>query len=273
MRGDSIGGESSEHSIPSDIVGALRGVPVRWSEPMSALPSPSSGQPVSNEAVADPSMEEILASIRRIIADDHGTPITPRPSRVAAPTPIAMAAPAARPDFPRPRPGPETIAIQPRPHDLQPSSEPEAILEAIPLRETIQPTESPIIDRVAQLEAAPARVRSMLRNPVPETAQPQAEQPVEQSAVAAPIAETPAPMEQAAPRGDSLLSPLARASVTSAFEALTVSMAVQNSSLVEDAVRDMLQPMLKQWLDDNLPTIVERLVRAEIERVARGGRS
>jgi cell pole-organizing protein PopZ len=34
----------------------------------------------------------------------------------------------------------------------------------------------------------------------------------------------------------------------------------------------MLRPMLRVWLDDNLPTIVERLVRAEIERVARGGR-
>jgi cell pole-organizing protein PopZ len=34
----------------------------------------------------------------------------------------------------------------------------------------------------------------------------------------------------------------------------------------------MLRPMLKKWLDDNLPTIVERLVRVEIERVARGGR-
>ncbi len=34
----------------------------------------------------------------------------------------------------------------------------------------------------------------------------------------------------------------------------------------------MMRPMLKQWLDDNLPVIVERLVRAEIERVARGGR-
>ena len=72
---------------------------------------------------------------------------------------------------------------------------------------------------------------------------------------------------------DALLSPLAQASVTSAFEALTVSMAAQNTSMVEDAVRDMLRPMLKQWLDDNLPVIVERLVRAEIERVARGGRS
>jgi cell pole-organizing protein PopZ len=50
----------------------------------------------------------------------------------------------------------------------------------------------------------------------------------------------------------------------------TVSSSTTRS--LEDLVRDMLRPMLKNWLDDNLPTIVERLVRAEIERVARGGR-
>ena len=45
-----------------------------------------------------------------------------------------------------------------------------------------------------------------------------------------------------------------------------------NARTLEDLVREMLRPLLKNWLDDNLPTIVERLVRAEIERVARGGR-
>jgi hypothetical protein len=40
--------------------------------------------------------------------------------------------------------------------------------------------------------------------------------------------------------------------------------------MVERMTREMLRPMLKVWLDDNLPTVVERLVRAEIERVARG---
>lgn len=41
---------------------------------------------------------------------------------------------------------------------------------------------------------------------------------------------------------------------------------------VEDMTRDLLRSMLKQWLDDNLPSLVERLVREEIERVARRGR-
>jgi uncharacterized protein len=37
-------------------------------------------------------------------------------------------------------------------------------------------------------------------------------------------------------------------------------------------MQDMMRPMIKAWLDDNLPIVVERLVKAEIERVARGGR-
>jgi len=42
--------------------------------------------------------------------------------------------------------------------------------------------------------------------------------------------------------------------------------------VAERTAREMLRPMLKQWLDDNLPAMVERLVRVEIERLARGRR-
>jgi cell pole-organizing protein PopZ len=49
-------------------------------------------------------------------------------------------------------------------------------------------------------------------------------------------------------------------------------MMVQNGNLIEDSVRELLRPMLKTWLDDNLPGMVERLVRQEIERMARGQR-
>jgi cell pole-organizing protein PopZ len=70
--------------------------------------------------------------------------------------------------------------------------------------------------------------------------------------------------------GPALLSDQATAAVTSAFGSLAHTVLVQNGRTLEDIVRDMLHPMLKTWLDDNLPTIVERLVRAEIERVSRG---
>jgi uncharacterized protein len=60
--------------------------------------------------------------------------------------------------------------------------------------------------------------------------------------------------------------------VTSAFEALSAHLAARGAEIAQGMAREMLRPMLKGWLDENLPGIVERLVRAEIERVARGMR-
>jgi uncharacterized protein len=95
------------------------------------------------------------------------------------------------------------------------------------------------------------------------------EEPVESTrpmppAPAAPSAAPRAPSEPA------LLSPRATAAVDLAFNTLAHTVLVQNSRTLEDLVRGMLKPMLKAWLDDNLPNMVERLVRAEIERVSRG---
>ena len=67
-----------------------------------------------------------------------------------------------------------------------------------------------------------------------------------------------------------LLSNTTSAAVDSAFNSLAQTVLMQNARTLEDLVREMLRPMLKTWLDDNLPGMVERLVRAEIERVSRG---
>ncbi len=67
-----------------------------------------------------------------------------------------------------------------------------------------------------------------------------------------------------------LVSVATSAAVDSAFNTLAQTVLVQNGRTLEDLVREMLRPMLKVWLDDNLPSLVERLVRAEIERVSRG---
>ena len=56
--------------------------------------------------------------------------------------------------------------------------------------------------------------------------------------------------------------------VHSAWDALAQSVLIENVRTLQDLVQEMLRPMLKSWLDDNLPAVVERLVRAEIERVA-----
>ena len=69
-----------------------------------------------------------------------------------------------------------------------------------------------------------------------------------------------------------LLSPEAGAAVASAFGGLSAQLAARSAEVADQMVREMLRPMLKAWLDENLPGIVERLVGAEIERLARGTR-
>ena len=68
----------------------------------------------------------------------------------------------------------------------------------------------------------------------------------------------------------SLISNTTIAAVDSAFNTLAQTMLRNNARTLEDLVKEMLRPMLKAWLDDNLPGLVERIVRAEIERVSRG---
>jgi cell pole-organizing protein PopZ len=66
-----------------------------------------------------------------------------------------------------------------------------------------------------------------------------------------------------------LLSREATAAVDTAFNTLAQTVKKHEPTL-EDVVRETLRPMLKSWLDENLPGVVERMVQAEIERVARG---
>jgi uncharacterized protein len=66
-----------------------------------------------------------------------------------------------------------------------------------------------------------------------------------------------------------LLSRETTAAVGSAFNTLTETVKKHEPAL-EDVVREALRPMLKSWMDENLPRVVERLVEAEIERVTRG---
>ncbi|WP_041375487.1 DUF2497 domain-containing protein [Polymorphum gilvum] len=73
------------------------------------------------------------------------------------------------------------------------------------------------------------------------------------------------PLEDEAP----LTSDMTGAAVHAAFENLSTTVLNANARTLEDLVKDMLRPMLKAWLDQNLPGMVERLVRQEIERVTR----
>lgn len=104
------------------------------------------------------------------------------------------------------------------------------------------------------------------------------------TATAAPVVEEPAIEEPAAEEDagpltltgelDQSLTPIiseqASLSVTKSFQQLEALFASKDLPPVGETVEQLLKPMLQDWLDNNLPTVVERLVRAEIERVARG---
>jgi uncharacterized protein len=212
----------------------------------------------------EPSMEEILASIRRIIADDDSA----RPVAVPTKPAVAPAPPAAiraatedridddridgdRSDDDRSDDGdgvpggfgsPQILGI--------------AANDMFGRRDEAPPKPSVIV----RSESASGAMFGGAHD-VEEPAEPVRPLP---SPAAAPSAGSPAPSEPA------LLSPRASAAVDLAFNTLAHTVLVKNSRTLEDLVREMLKPMLKVWLDDNLPNMVERLVRAEIERVSRG---
>ncbi|MBY0337941.1 MAG: DUF2497 domain-containing protein [Acetobacteraceae bacterium] len=100
----------------------------------------------------------------------------------------------------------------------------------------------------------------------------------------APVAVTPAPPapraaepppEPAMPPSDSLVAPAAAAAAAAMLGQLTRAVTQERTAPVtrsggpsiEDVVREEMRPLLKEWLDTHLPAIVERLVKAEIERV------
>jgi cell pole-organizing protein PopZ len=80
----------------------------------------------------------------------------------------------------------------------------------------------------------------------------------------------PPPFESAAAPPPQILSRSTVSAVESAFNTLANTVLSNNARTLEDLVKEMLRPMLKSWLDDNLPGLVERIVKAEIERVSRG---
>ena len=80
------------------------------------------------------------------------------------------------------------------------------------------------------------------------------------------------PPFESTPPARPILSHSTVSAVESAFNSLANTVLSNNARTLEDLVKEMLRPMLKSWLDDNLPGLVERIVKAEIERVSRGGR-
>jgi cell pole-organizing protein PopZ len=193
-------------------------------------------------------MEEILASIRRIIADDQEGPKAAQP----APPP----APAARPAAPPPAPAPAA----------RPKAE-EEVLDLADIATPVPPRAAPL-----EMEHEDISFRDTEEFDAPELEKDEAPEPVwdlEPEPEPEPV-RAPPPPSQPEPPTERLISTSTDASVNNAFNMLAHTVLSNNARTLEDLVKEMLKPMLKSWLDENLPTLVERLVRAEIERVTRG---
>jgi len=169
-------------------------------------------------------MEDILASIRRILNEDDA----------AAPKPVA--------------------AVEPEPPALAAADEREADDDTLVLDMSMMvPEEPPSADPpdrpVAQLEAPPV--------PIP-----------------APVERRPEPLPMVDDATESLVAPEAARVASSSIASLVTTLASERAQpvfrggpTIEDLVREEIRPLLKLWLDTHLPPLVERLVRAEIERV------
>ncbi len=235
--------------------------------------------------VQEPSMEEILASIRRIIADDEAKPAAAEkpasPPAAAKPQP-PVAKPPAMKDIP-----PSAIAPAPKPAAKPappPAPEPAASnnqddIDAMLASLDAATPEADI--RPPQPEADVFELTDEMALPDPEPAAPAASfhkidpQDDLEFAEAArsslgPPAVAPPPFESAATPAQQMLSRSTVSAVESAFNSLANTVLSNNARTLEDLVKEMLRPMLKSWLDDNLPGLVERIVKAEIERVSRG---
>lgn len=227
----------------------------------------------SSSAVREPSMEEILASIRKIIEDSD----TAQPQEQ---TPASPHAGADVKTFPR---MPNAAAEAPQGADDEiDADEPAPVLNPVNLNhdpksaagsdtakaDSDWPLEAELSAAMAELEPVSAVVGEAAAvddagsddlgdgDDVPLAAQ-DSHGPVRE-------AETVA--------GKAIVSPTTVRQVAAAFEDLNQAMAAESRRSFDEIAEDILRPMLQEWLDDNLPTLVERLVREEIQRVVRGTR-
>lgn len=239
---------------------------------------------MNKPAPKEPSMDEILSSIRQIIADDDAAGAPRRPSALSSPPPM-QAAPA------RPLSQQDDRDLSDMLDDIEPLAlSPSQIVEdgddavgGFSFDSILADTESSEGDEPKLVEAEdvafdveedlpsfdPAPTREAVAQPAPavEAVRPAA-QP-EPRFTASPASSLPDPT-LTSDMAEELLEPATRAAVRSSIGKLS-ALGIGNPGLtIEAMMRDLLRPMLKEWLDENLPAVVERMVEREIARVSRG---
>ena len=275
----------------------------------------------ASSAQREPSMEEILASIRRIIEDsDNGRKqpgeaeelrqdLEPSPGEAPAGDVDAFraelhAAPEVRKpvvlaEVQAPSPEPARMEAQTRadPAPVKPSmtlAEVSARIAAEPAPAAtagapmVSPAGAPqtsttsdaiVADWRREIAAVGEQAKAIpdrsIRKPA---AQPEAPASEPEAAFERPSSNE-APADDAQARAGANEAPAARPAILSehtgrqvaaAFGELSDAFASRSKKTFDEMAEEMLRPMLQDWLDNNLPTLVERLVREEIERVARG---
>jgi uncharacterized protein len=239
--------------------------------------------------VQEPSMEEILASIRRIIADDEAKP--PAAEKASAPPaspPPAATTPPPKPEKPAPvarapepaapapvKAAPPVAPPAPAPSASNSQDDIDALLNGLDEATTPEEIRSPEPEPEPEPDVLELTDEMALPDPQPQAAFRKVEPPDDleftEAAARVPSREPsyemppPSPMDSPA-----ILSRSTVSAVESAFNSLAHTVLSNNARTLEDLVKEMLRPMLKSWLDDNLPGLVERIVKAEIERVSRG---
>jgi cell pole-organizing protein PopZ len=199
----------------------------------------------AENAQREPTMEEILASIRRIISEedklaDSGDVLNLQPP---APPPVAEAKQPITP----PKPAPQSA----------PPSTPEPAAAPPPMEMFDEPEPAP-----------PPR-----RPPEDEIVIMERERPAEPVAPPPPpVARLPEPEWTPPPAQKPLVSDPVASQTAGALGRLMGSMMVSTGNTLDDVVRELLKPMLKEWLDANLPQIVEAEVAKEIDRIRRMSR-
>jgi len=266
-------------------------------------------------------MEEILASIRRIIeeSDTTRTDAVPPPA-VNSDAPTASGRTERQVSDEAALPPREGIAVARPLPSADPSFEATLRRPQMPFaptpdeginEEAFQPVEAeqPSIDVSETLAQAPAFlgeepvVISADATPMPEMSLEQAHALLLDPPLAADVqqpAPTPEPVGMSshlvteAPAGiqadtrnetmdddasfqleqalEPIVSEATEREVSSAFEDLSFAVRNEQRRSFDEIAQEIMRPLLQEWLDNNLPTLVERLVREEIERVARGGR-
>lgn len=257
----------------------------------------------AGSAQREPSMEEILASIRKIIEEtDHARDEAPA-AMPEEPAPESPAAAAVRPAAPQPAPEADISAFRKAIADIRDDDDAGHAGPEVAGDDGAKLTLAEVQRRlVREGEAGPAAAASgdmeddgFVDDMTPalavddELAQGEhvrplgtgrldvpdrAEEPAGERAAAQDDVTRPAAADAGAPAAagqrPALLSPNVGRQVAGSFDELKEAFMASRQKSFDEMAQEMLRPMLQDWLDNNLPVLVERLVREEIERIARG---